>query len=85
MLLLYVQFHPLTIYNEPKQTQKNILNCMKNIYIIHDISSFLQDVFLLSHDLNVWYLKSKKNKSLNQRDQPKELNINFTVKSQHVT
>lgn len=53
---------------------------MKNIYNIHDISSFFQDVVFLTHDLNVLSVNLKKNtgvKSLNQRDQPEEQNINF--------
>lgn len=64
---------------------------MKNIYIIDDISSFLQDDVCFCES----QLKSKnKVKSLNQRDHPKEQNINFlflcrslifTVKSHLVT
>lgn len=63
---------------------------MKNIYMIDDISSFLQDDVCFSGP----QLKSEdKVKSLNQRDLPKEQNINFlffcrslifTVKSQLV-
>lgn len=38
----YTQFYPLTISNVAKQAKIHF-NCMKNIYIIDDISSFLQD------------------------------------------
>lgn len=63
-----------------KQAKTHFKNCMKNIYNIHDISSFFQDVVFLTHDLNVLSVNLKKNtgvKSLNQRDQPEEQNINF--------
>lgn len=39
---VHIQFYPLTISNGAKQANTHF-NCMKNIYNIHDISSFLQD------------------------------------------